>query len=60
LKHQNHNTMSHDNHGHDQEHDHGHEHGSEHIFFDGGGVAGVGWIYLILALGIISYMVFLG
>ncbi|MFN3341665.1 MAG: hypothetical protein ACK40M_03150 [Flavobacteriales bacterium] len=53
--------MSHDNHGHDHGHDHGSDnHGSEHIFFDGGGVAGVSWIYMLAALGILAYMVFAG
>lgn len=45
--------MSHEEHTHD---DHGHEHGSEHLFFDEGGVAGVGFIYLFLALGVIAYL----
>jgi hypothetical protein len=55
--------MSHDHHGHDHNHDHdhghGHDHGSEHIYFDGGGVAGVGFIYVILAIGLITYFLFL-
>lgn len=54
--------MSHDNHGHDNHghDDHGHEHGSEHIFFDEGGVAGVGFIYVIIALGLVAWMLFCG
>ena len=52
--------MSHheDSHGHD--HGHGHDHEPNNVFFDEGGVAGVGWIYMLLALGIISWLVIWG
>jgi hypothetical protein len=52
--------MSHDNHSHVHD-NHGHEHhATKYNFFDGGGVAAVGWIYTLIALGTIIWLVTCG
>jgi hypothetical protein len=47
--------MSHDNNSHDN-----HEHGSEYTFFDGGGVSAFGFIFVIIGLGILTWLVLAG
>ena len=49
--------MSHDTH---ENHDQHQEHESEYNFFDGGGVAGFGWLYVIALLGIITWLMIWG
>ncbi len=54
--------MSHDTHEHDSSHGHDHSHheAPKHDFFDGGGVAAVGWIWMLFALGVITWLLVWG
>lgn len=47
-------TMSHDNHN---EHA---DHSNEFTFFDGGGVSAVGFIFVIIGLGILAWLMIAG